>query len=73
MCLGLLGIGGWMLLEKERERLRAVLQSRTASHAERKQAREMLEAELSSSDPDPQREASAPQNRDRPKKSAERR
>jgi hypothetical protein len=34
-----------MLLEKERERLLAVLQSRTASHAERKQARDALEGE----------------------------
>jgi hypothetical protein len=34
-----------MLLEKERERLLAVLQSRTATHAERRSAREALERE----------------------------
>jgi hypothetical protein len=36
-----------MLLEKERERLLAVLQSRTATHAERRSAREALEREES--------------------------
>jgi hypothetical protein len=34
------------LLERERERLLAVLQSRTATHAERTRARQTLEAEL---------------------------
>jgi len=36
-----------MLLERERERLLAVLQSRTASHQERDRARRTLEGELS--------------------------
>jgi hypothetical protein len=35
-----------MLLERERERLLAVLQSRTATHAERSHARQTLEEEL---------------------------
>jgi hypothetical protein len=39
-----------MLLEKERERLLAVLQSRTATHAERRSAREALEREESDVD-----------------------
>jgi hypothetical protein len=39
-----------MLLEKERERLLAVLQSRTASHQERDRARRTLEGELSLSE-----------------------
>jgi hypothetical protein len=45
-----LGIGGTMLLEKERERLLAVLQSRTATHVERDRARRTLEGELSLSE-----------------------
>lgn len=39
-----------MLLEKERERLLAVLQSRTASHQERDRARRTLEGELNLSE-----------------------
>lgn len=39
-----------MLLERERERLLAVLQSRTASHQERDRARRTLEGELSLSE-----------------------
>jgi hypothetical protein len=59
-----------MLLEKERVRLQAVLQSRTTSHAERTRARAMLEADLSASDQSPQRESSAPQNADSRQKGA---
>jgi hypothetical protein len=33
-----------MLLEKERDRLLQILQSRTASHGEKRRAREMLES-----------------------------
>ena len=36
----------------ERERLLAVLESRTASHEERKRAREALEAEVASDEPE---------------------
>jgi hypothetical protein len=39
-----------MLLERERDRLLAILQSRTATHEERKRARRMLDGELSPSD-----------------------
>jgi hypothetical protein len=39
-----------MLLQRERERLLAILQSRTATHEERKRARRTLEGELSPSD-----------------------
>jgi hypothetical protein len=39
-----------MLLQKERERLLAILQSRTASHEDRKRARRTLEGELSPRD-----------------------
>ena len=39
-----------MLLEKERERLLAVLQSPTATHMERDRARRTLEGELSLSE-----------------------
>lgn len=42
--------GKRMLLEKERERLLAVLQSRTASHQERDHARRTLEQERSPSE-----------------------
>jgi hypothetical protein len=64
-----------MLLERERERLLAVLQSRTATHAERSRARQTLEQELppsewpeclqrtgrnSSTPTDPEREPGAP-------------
>lgn len=45
-----MGTGGQMLLERERERLLAILQSRTATHEERKRARRMLDGELSPSD-----------------------
>jgi hypothetical protein len=39
--------GDTMLLEKERERLLQVLMSRTATHAEKRRASEMLEQDLS--------------------------
>jgi hypothetical protein len=39
-----------MLLQRERERLLAILQSRTATHEERKRARTTLEGELSPSE-----------------------
>jgi hypothetical protein len=39
-----------MLLERERERLLAILQSRTATHEERKRARKTLDGELAPSD-----------------------
>jgi hypothetical protein len=70
-----------MLLEKERERLLAVLQSRTATHAERSQARRALEDDLTTTGVAEaasrldellkerlreQRESSAPTNGDRP-------
>jgi hypothetical protein len=70
-----------MLLEKERERLLAILQSRTSSHAERTQARRALEDDLSTTDgPEAasrldevlnerlrqERESRAPTNGDRP-------
>jgi hypothetical protein len=42
-----------MLLEKERERLFQVLASRTASHAERRQAKELLEEDLASRESPP--------------------
>jgi hypothetical protein len=45
-----LGTGGLMLLERERERLLAILQSRTSTHAERKRARMTLDGELSPAD-----------------------
>ena len=37
-------------MERERERLLEILESRTATHAERKRARRMLDGELSPSD-----------------------
>jgi hypothetical protein len=39
-----------MLLEKERERLLAVLRTRTSTHAERVQARQALEADGTAED-----------------------
>jgi hypothetical protein len=39
-----------MLLQRERERLLAILESRTATHEERKRARRTLEGELSPGD-----------------------
>jgi hypothetical protein len=39
-----------MLLRSERERLLAILQSRTSTHEERKRARRTLEGELSPAD-----------------------
>jgi hypothetical protein len=44
------GMGDGMLLERERERLLEILNSRTSTHEERKRARRTLEGELSPSD-----------------------
>jgi hypothetical protein len=44
------GLGDQMLLERERERLLAILNSPTSTHEERSRARRTLEGELSPSD-----------------------
>jgi hypothetical protein len=49
-----------MLLDIERERLQAVLQSRTASHEERKRARTALEADGASAGSSSKEQAGAP-------------
>jgi hypothetical protein len=43
-------MGDEMLLERERERLLEILNSRTSTHEERKRAQRTLEGELSPSD-----------------------
>jgi hypothetical protein len=59
------GLGEVMLLQKERERLLELLQSRTSTHGERIRARKALDEDLHESEGSPDDESSSSREQER--------